>query len=154
MAASFSTSGANSCAVESGVTTTLPSGSRTRTYSTSNFSVAEESPKTSWPNSSTPAWLWIRTTASVSLTSVPSFSKWARFRIRSKTAASSALALFVFCWDEEEAEACARTSALIKQTSAQTSDQPTKKPTITCDTRLDILQFFYAVPSVKSNEPG
>src|SRR5208282_5778094 len=66
----------------------------------------DEYPNTIWPNSSTPAWLWIRTTASVSLTSVPSFSKWARFKIRSKIAASSELelalelALFVFCWDE------------------------------------------------------
>src|ERR1700677_118592 len=148
MGASFNTSGAKSCAVDSGVTTTWPSGLRTRTYSTSSFSVADEYPKTSWPNSSTPAWLWIRITASVSLTSVPSFSKRTRFKIRSKTAASWELALFVFGAGGGEVGACAKTSEPIKKAANEAS----KKPTTSRKRRQDILQFFYAVLGVKSNE--
>src|ERR1700691_1781975 len=152
MGGSFNTSGAKSCAVDSGVTTTWPSGLRTRTYSTSSFSVADEYPKTSWPNSSTPAWLWIRITASVSLTSVPSFSKRTRFHIRSKTAASwelgLELALFVFGAGGGDAGACAKTSEPIKKAAKEAS----RKPTTPRKRRQDILQFFYAVLGLKSNE--
>src|SRR5258708_37827129 len=101
----------------------------------------------------------IRTTASVSLTSVPSFSKWTRFRIRSKTAASSELelalelALFVF-W-LEGAGTWATASALIIQRIAQAIEQtrvPTsERPTTMRDIREDILEFFYALPGVISN---
>jgi hypothetical protein len=58
--------------------------------------------------------------------------------------------------DKEEG-ACAQATALIiikeliviKETSAPRN----KKPETTRKTREDILKFFYAVPSVKSNEP-
>src|SRR5580693_6265400 len=116
----------------------------------SNFSVADEYPKTSWPNSSTPAWLWMRTTASVSLTSVPSFSKRTRFKIRSKIAASSESAPFVgFDGEDEDEAACAEASAVInKNRETISSIAPAAR-----EKQLDILQFFYAVRRAKSNHP-
>lgn len=57
-------------------------------------------------------------------------------------AASWELTAIVFSLDE--LEVCAEASTLTKQTSKQSK--------MTGETRRDILQFFYAVPSVKSNE--
>jgi len=69
--------------------------------------------------------------------------------MRSKTAASSAL--FVFC-PEEEGD-CAKAVEIIALTSKPTREQTRRRKRLTTrETRQDILQFFYAVLSVKSNE--
>src|SRR5713101_9968438 len=75
-------------------------------------------------------------TASVSSTPVPSFSKRARLRIRSKMDASSALSTFV------GEGVCAPAFAMERKT-----ERAIRRRT----TRNDILQFLYAVASVKSN---
>src|ERR1700722_2508397 len=92
----------------------------------------------------------MRTTASVSLTSVPSFSKRTRFRIRSKIAASSAAFAF---WLKGATGACGEASVLIKTICRVTRELMDKIPGAVRKKRRDILQFFYAVRSVKSNHP-
>src|SRR5882724_2813066 len=76
-------------------------------------------------------------TASVSSTPVPSFSKRARLRMRSKMDASSALSVF------GGGGACAPAFAMERKT-----ERAIRRRT----TRSDILQFLYAVASVKSNQ--
>src|ERR1700675_3616146 len=77
-------------------------------------------------------------TASVSSTPVPSFSKRARLRMRSKMDASSALSGFGVRGD------CAPEFAIERKTTERAIRRRT--------TRNDILQFLYAVASVKSNQ--
>src|SRR5437867_9114828 len=76
-------------------------------------------------------------TASVSSTPVPSFSKRARLRMRSKMDASSALSAF------GGAGVCAPAFAM---------ERKTERAIMRRTTRGDILQFLYAVASVKSNQ--
>src|SRR6266446_9254124 len=75
-------------------------------------------------------------TASVSSTPVPSFSKRARLRMRSKMDASSPLSAF------GGVGVCAPAFAMKRKT-----ERAIRRRT----TRNDILQFLYAVASVKSN---